>query len=166
MKSKIIKRSLLSIFAVALVSIVIWGLADEKPEATILVLAFINIIITTCIWFSFAWYAYEAKPRDALPAFAICLAPYVLTAGLDIYMAPYYYSGGENMWAWILNSYGTILFNSSYHLLASVSGDSIVAASFVILFLQIFLPLALAFIIRFGGRFVLTKTSGSVANKS
>lgn len=166
MKSKIVKRSLFSIFAVALVSIVIWGLADEKPDATIVVLAVINLVITTCIWLSFAWKAFEATPRDALPAFAICLAPYVLTAGLDIYMAPYYYSGGENMWAWILDSYGNILFNSSYNLLASVSGDSIVTASFVILFLQILLPLALALIIKFSERFALSKKSGSAANNS
>jgi hypothetical protein len=166
MKSKIVKRSLLSILAVALVSIVLWGLAEGKPDTTIVIFAVINIIITTCIWFSFAWKALDANLRDALPAFAICLVPYVLTAGLDIYMVPYNYSGGENMWAWILDSYGNIFFNSSYHLLASVAGDSIVTSSLVILLLQILLPLALTFIIRFGGRFVLTKTSGSVANKS
>ena len=166
MKSEIVKRSLLSILAVALVSIVLWGLADEKPDNTIVILAVINIIITTCIWFSFAWKAFDAKLRDALPAFAICLAPYVLTSGLDIYMAPYYYSGGENIWAWILDSYGNILFNSSYNLLASVSGGSIATASFIILFLQILLPLALAFIIKFSGRFALTKKSDNVANNS
>ena len=157
MKSKIVRRSLFSILAVALISIVLWGLAEGKPDATLVILAVINVVITTCIWFSFAWKALDANLRDALPAFAICLAPYLLTAGLDLYMAPFYYNGGGNAWASILDSYVNILFNSSYHLLASASGDSIVTASSVILLLQILLPIALAFIIRFSGRFTLTK---------
>jgi len=130
------------------------------------ILVVINIVITTCIWFSFAWKALDANLRDALPAFAICLVPYLLTTGLDLYMAPFNYNGGGNAWASIFDSYGNIFFNSSYHLLASVAGDSIVTSSLVILLLQILLPLALAFIIKFSERFALSKKSGSVANKS
>ena len=153
MKTKLAKRALFLVITVAVISLILWGLADARSEATTTVLAFIGIIITTCIWFSMAWRIYEVKPAEAWPAIVICLAPYLLTAGLDIYMAPYYYDGGGNAWASILDSYGNILFNSNYLLLAGWPEQPTISTSLAILMLQILLPAALAYLLRFVNKF-------------
>lgn len=157
MKGKLARKGLLSVIAVALISLALWGLADGKSETTIAVLVFTGIILTTCIWFALAWQVWDAKPLEALPALAICLTPYLLTAGLDIYMAPYYSNDGGVMWAWILDSYGNILFNPYYHLLLGWQGQPMTSVAIIILMMQILLPFAFAFILKFIARIYKSK---------
>lgn len=145
MRSKLATRALLSVISVALSSIILWGLADAKSEVTIVTLAFVGIIITTCIWFSLAWRIYDTKLKEAMPAVLISLAPYILTGVLDIYMAPYYNNDGGFLWASILDSYGNILYNSNYHLLAGWPEQSMISTGVAVLMMQILLPFALAF---------------------
>jgi hypothetical protein len=108
-----------------------------------------GIIITTCIWFSLALRIFDAKLKETLPALAICFAPYFLTAMMDLYMAPYNTNGGGNVWISIFDSYGNIFFHSGYHMLAGWPGQSMIATTIASLLLQIFLPFAMAYILRF-----------------
>ena len=149
MKIKPIKRALLSVVSVALISGMLWWLSDGRPDAWIAVLAVIGVILTSGIWFLLAWQAYDSKLSEALPALLICLAPYMITFGLDMYMAPYAGNDGGNAWAWILDSYGNILFNPAYKLLSTLSEHSISTVSTTLFLLQILLPIALAYVIKF-----------------
>jgi len=148
MKLKLEKRALLSVIAIALISLVLWGLADGKSDAMIVLLATTGIITTSCIWFSMAWCIFDVKPLKALPAVVICLAPYALTSGLDKYIEPYYYNGGGNQWAWIMDSYCNIFFNGSFNLLSALPDKAISKTAILVLVIQILLPFALAFILK------------------
>ena len=55
MKVKPIKSALLSVLSVALISGLLWMLADDKTSDWIAILTVISIILTSGIWFLLAW---------------------------------------------------------------------------------------------------------------
>lgn len=147
--SKNIKHyCIISICAIALISMILFLLADNATFTTLTILFYLGIVATTSIWFLVAWHIYELKSIDKIIITVICATPYLLTLLLNSYMIPYEGSDNGNMWLIILGEYSNIFFNTNYHLLRAIVSVHIESIMPTILLFQILIPFALAFIIK------------------